>query len=194
MTLSAPVMLPDSGPPPGRFPDPLWLFGYGSLIWRPGFAFAERCRARVDGHARRFWQGSHDHRGVPGAPGRVVTLVPSPGAVCEGMAFRVEPSRAASTLALLDHREQDGYERTRLTLQLDDGRSVPGIAWIAAEGNASWLGDAPETAVVRQIRASAGPSGSNAEYLLALAARLDELGIVDPHVSGLARLVSRRVP
>lgn len=67
----------------------VWVFGYGSLIWRPGIAFRERRVARIRGWTRRFWQGSHDHRGLPHAPRRVVTLVPEPGASCEGVAFRV---------------------------------------------------------------------------------------------------------
>ena len=68
---------------------PLWLFGYGSLIWRPASPFVERRPASARGYARRFWQGSTDHRGVPEAPGRVVTLLPSAGDRCEGVAYRV---------------------------------------------------------------------------------------------------------
>jgi len=69
--------------------DPLWIFGYGSLVWRPSFPHRERRPAILSGFARRFWQGSTDHRGVPGAPGRVVTLVAEAGAECWGMVYAV---------------------------------------------------------------------------------------------------------
>jgi len=97
-----------------------WIFGYGSLVWRPAFAFAERRPARLEGWARYFWQGSTDHRGVPGAPGRVVTLVPESGATCWGVAYRLDPASAEDTLARLDHREQGGYTHHRLPVAAGD--------------------------------------------------------------------------
>ena len=71
--------------------DSVWLFGYGSLIFKPDFPFLAQRTAYIGGWIRRFWQGSHDRRGTEAAPGRVVTLVPQPDAVCHGMAFLVTP-------------------------------------------------------------------------------------------------------
>ena len=111
----------------------VWVFGYGSLIWRPGMAFAERRVARVRGWARRFWQGSHDHRGLPHAPGRVVTLVPEPGAACEGVAYRLHADQAAATFAGLDHREKNGYQRCDVRLEFRLGGTGAGVVYVAPE-------------------------------------------------------------
>ena len=165
-----------------------WVFGYGSIIWRPDIAFRERRIARVRGWKRRFWQGSHDHRGVPHAPGRVVTLVPDPNATCGGMGYLVDGSVAETTFAGLDYREKNGYERHAVRLEFRDGGACDGIVYIAAAGNHAWLGPAPEAEMVEQIRRSAGPSGANIDYLRELAAALRELEIDDPHVFGLERL------
>ena len=166
-----------------------WVFGYGSLIWRPGIAFRERRIARVRGWKRRFWQGSHDHRGVPHAPGRVVTLVPEPGESCEGMAYLIDGSVAETTFEGLDHREKNGYERHDVRLEFRTGGARDGVVYIAPSGNHAYLGPAPEDEMVEQIRRSAGPSGANIDYLRDLAAVLRELEIDDPHVFGLERLV-----
>ena len=95
---------------------PLWIFGYGSLVWRPAFPFLEQRPALVHGFSRRFWQGSTDHRGVPGAPGRVVTLLSRPGSSCWGMAYRIEAGDAAAVFAQLDGREIGGYDRCDVDL------------------------------------------------------------------------------
>ena len=166
----------------------LWVFGYGSLIWRPDIAFHDRRVARVRGWMRRFWQGSHDHRGVPQAPGRVVTLVPEPGSSCDGMAYRIDAATAESTFAGLDYREKNGYERHDVQLEFRDGSSCDGVVYIAPVGNFAYLGPAPDTEVVEQIRRSAGPSGANIDYLLDLATALRELEIEDSHVFRLERL------
>ena len=165
-----------------------WVFGYGSLIWRPGIAFRDRRIARVRGWKRRFWQGSHDHRGVPHAPGRVATLVLDPDESCEGMAYLVDDSVAETTFAGLDHREKNGYERHDVRLEFRAGDACDGLVYIAPAGNHAWLGPAPQTEMVEQIRRSAGPSGANIDYLRELAVALRELEIDDPHVFGLERL------
>lgn len=161
----------------------VWLFGYGSLIYKTDFPFLERRPARLHGWARRFWQGSHDHRGTPDAPGRVVTLVLREDAVCAGMAYRITPT----TFAPLDHREKNGYLRLATALRLDDGRDVEGVVYIATADNAAFLGPASEQAIARQIAASHGPSGPNRDYLLHLADALRELGADDPHVFAIER-------
>ena len=166
----------------------IWVFGYGSLIWRPDIAFREVRVARVAGWKRRFWQGSHDHRGVPHAPGRVVTLVPGRGDSCEGVAYLVDRAVAESTFAGLDHREKNGYERHEVRLDFRAGDACDGVVYIAPAGNHAWLGPAPESEMVEQIRRSTGPSGANIDYLRELAAALRELEIDDPHVFRLERL------
>lgn len=166
--------------------DSVWVFGYGSLIWRPGIAFREHRVARIRGWTRRFWQGSHDHRGLPHAPGRVVTLVPKPGASCEGVAYRVAADLAAATFEGLDHREKNGYQRHDVRLEFREGSTDAGVAYIAPVDNPAFLGPAPLDEIVAQIGLSAGPSGTNTDYLYQLEAALQRLQIEDAHVFDLA--------
>lgn len=174
---------------PDRPPGSLWLFGYGSLLWRPDFPYEERVHGYVLGFARRFWQGSTDHRGVPGAPGRVVTLVPERGARCWGTAYRVAPSARDEVLAKLDARERQGYERHVTTVHATP--PVEALVYIAGPENPDYLGPAPVEAIAEQVRQSRGPSGDNLEYVLRLAEALSEMGADDPHVAELALRLSR---
>jgi cation transport protein ChaC len=169
------------------FDGPLWVFGYGSLMWRPAFPYAERRVAHLEGWSRRFWQGSTDHRGAPGAPGRVVTLVPERGGRCGGVAFRVETAQRHGVLEQLDYRERGGFTRRVLEVQLGEpGPRVAAFAYVALEDNPNYLGPAPLEALAAQVRRCRGPSGSNLEYVLELAHALRGLAIVDPHVFDLA--------
>ena len=164
-----------------------WIFGYGSLVWRPAFEHLERRPARLRGFARRFWQGSADHRGGPGAPGRVVTLIAEEAAETVGMAYRVDPGVYDAVMARLDHREQGGYERHRVALEaLDDASRIDAVIYVAGPDNPHWLGPAPPDAIARTIAARRGPSGPNDEYLLRLEAWLRGLGVEDRHVFELA--------
>ncbi|RUR31972.1 gamma-glutamylcyclotransferase [Vreelandella andesensis] len=173
----------------------IWLFGYGSLIWKADFAYLERQPAYITGWARRFWQGSHDHRGTPDAPGRVATLIRAPGAVCHGMAYRITPE----VLAPLDVREKNGYLREKVTLTFltarDDAQTekatTEGLIYLAAEDNPAFLGDAPLNDIAHQIAHSHGPSGSNKAYLLNLAQALRELGTDDAHVFAIEEQLQR---
>lgn len=188
-TVSATVSATTSAATSAATSDGVWVFGYGSLIWRPGIAFRERRVARVRGWKRRFWQGSHDHRGVPHAPGRVVTLAPDALASCEGMAYLIDEAVAETTFAGLDHREKNGYARHEVRLDFRGGGACGGVVYIAPTGNHAWLGPAPPGDMAEQIRRSAGPSGTNVEYLCELAAALRALEIDDPHVFELEHLV-----
>jgi cation transport regulator ChaC len=156
---------------------PTWVFGYGSLIWKQDFPFLEARRASITGWARRFWQGSHDHRGLEHDPGRVVTLVASPGQPCEGRAFLVEPE----VFDHLDHREKNGYERVAVDIAFDS-EVVQGVVYRATENNPAFLGPAAPEAMAAQINRCAGPSGSNRDYVLHLAQALREMGVADDHV------------
>jgi cation transport regulator ChaC len=164
--------------------DEIWLFGYGSLIWKADFPWQERREAHIHGWVRRFWQGSHDHRGTPGAPGRVVTLVREPGAICHGMAYRITPE----VLGPLDVREKNGYLREVTPLHFDDGAQpagADGLVYLATEDNAAFLGDAPHGVIAEQIARAHGPSGPNRDYLLNLAASLEAMGVEDAHIREL---------
>ncbi len=100
----------------------VWLFGYGSLIYIVDFPYLEARPASIRGWSRRFWQGSHDHRGTPENPGRVVTLIEEPGAVCGGMAFRIKPH----VFEQLDEREKNGYLRVATEMTFTTVRARPG--------------------------------------------------------------------
>lgn len=161
----------------------VWLFGYGSLIFKADFPFIERRAASIRNWSRRFWQGSHDHRGTETAPGRVATLVQDPGAECYGMAYLITPE----VFAHLDHREKNGYLRLATDIIFDDGDSVEGLVYIATEDNEAFLGEATELDIALHIARSSGPSGHNRDYLFDLAHALRELGKDDDHVFTIER-------
>jgi cation transport regulator ChaC len=179
--------------PPAPAPDALWIFGYGSLLFRPDFPFEERRPARIQGFTRRLDQGSPDHRGTPERLGRVATLVRDAGAWVGGAVHRVAARDEERVLAQLDHRERGGYERltiAALPIDRDDDNASAAITattWIATPENPYHLGPEPEAIMLAQIRAAVGPSGANVEYVLRLAEALRALGIDDPHVDALAR-------
>jgi len=163
-----------------------WVFGYGSLIYKVDFPYRRREVASVSGWKRRFWQGSHDHRGTPEAPGRVVTLLPSPGTLCRGMAYEVDHA----VYEHLDHREKNGYRRHRIDIELiEAGVTVEGTLYVAGTDNPAYLGPADPAAIAEHILGARGPSGSNREYVLKLDKALREIGATDAHVADLARRI-----
>ena len=170
----------------------MWLFAYGSLMWRPGFDYRRSEAARLDGWVRRFWQGSTDHRGTPAAPGRVVTLVPDAQRCCVGVAYQIETRGLAGTVSALDFREKGGYRREQLLLTLASGPQVSALTYVARPDNENYLGPTELEVMVQQIMSAHGPSGANLEYLQRLERAVIEAGGRDTHVSMLTAAVRRR--
>ena len=167
----------------------IWLFGYGSLIWNPDIPYLASSMARLNGHVRRFWQGSHDHRGTPNKPGRVVTLVPCKKGYCDGIAYLVSQKNANSVFKQLDYREKNGYEKLSINLAFTNNTSQTGITYIAKESNHAFLGAAPMQSIASQIISCSGPSGENKDYLFELATALRKHKFIDEHIFELESLV-----
>lgn len=181
----------------------LWLFGYGSLVWKQNFPFVAAHPCYIVGYRRVFFQGSTDHRGVPGKPGRVVTLLPSsenPHSIVEGKVFVVPKKDRSAALTALDIREQGGYDRVYLPVYALQREPSPtqsaqqtvlhhrALCYIANETNDNYLGPATPQSIATQIVNSRGPSGLNIEYLLNLATSLREIGAQDEHVFEIERI------
>ncbi|MEM6927637.1 MAG: gamma-glutamylcyclotransferase [Myxococcota bacterium] len=171
-------------------PDVRWVFGYGSLVYRPAFPYVDRAVGRLDGWQRRFWQGSTDHRGVPGAPGRVATLIESPGASVHGMAYRIADAERDAILSDLDYREKDGYQRALMPVHLSH-QTIEALVYWADSTNPQYLGPASIDEMVAQILRSHGPSGPNTDYVLQLDSTLTSLGVDDPDLRALAQAVRK---
>eukprot|EP00794_Sanderia_malayensis_P018145 gene18145-19955_t len=175
--------------------EPVWIFGYGSLIWKTNFPYSKKLFGFIRSYSRRFWQGSTDHRGVPGKPGRVATLIKDNKSVTWGMAYEVLPRSVPEVMAYLDHREKGGYTLHSVQFYPKDGFSIPFkvLVYIATESNEEYLGDAPLNDIAKQIATSRGPSGENSEYLLRLAQAVRVMGVRDDHLFELETRVTQEL-
>ncbi|UPQ97405.1 cation transport protein ChaC [Chloropicon primus] len=169
----------------------MWVFGYGSLIWRPSFRYERSRIAYAKGFKRVWYQGSTDHRGTPERPGRTVTLHEEAGAVVWGRAFEVrdEDWEDGGIYAYLKEREKQYDLEARLPLfQVCEETGEERVAveealtWIATPDralNPNYLGPLPLEQLAKQIAISSGPSGPNSEYLFMLADAMREHGLGD---------------
>ncbi|WP_285295044.1 gamma-glutamylcyclotransferase [Aureimonas altamirensis] len=166
----------------------LWVFGYGSLIWRPGFAFEERAKARLSGYHRALCILSHVHRGTPERPGLVFGL--DKGGSCVGMAFRVAADHRDETIAYLRGRElvTNVYRETVQAIRLADGRSIHAVTYVADRGHAQYAGRLTPEAAAHIVARSHGQSGANIDYVLSAHREIAALGLRD---AWLADVVSR---
>lgn len=165
----------------------MWVFGYGSLIWHPGFPVAERRIARLEGWHRSFCMRSIHYRGTEAAPGLVLALDEAAGAHCLGVAFRVEPGAEAATLAEL--RERELISSAYLERHLDvtaAGETLDCLAYVINPHHVQYCGGLALEEQAQIIAHATGGRGPNRDYLWNTAAHLAELGIADPDLEWLA--------
>jgi glutathione-specific gamma-glutamylcyclotransferase len=169
-------------------PADLWVFAYGSLMWRPGFDHLERVPARLTGLHRSLCVYSFVHRGTPERPGLVLGL--DRGGACRGIAFRVAADKRADTIAYLRAREQVTkvyIEATRNITLLDHAhRIVPAVTYLVDRSHPQYAGRLSVDEQLRHIRQAHGKSGANPDYVLATVAELESFGCRDENLHQLA--------
>ena len=167
-----------------------WVFGYGSLMWRPGFDHVEARRARLVGYRRTLCIRSHVYRGTPERPGLVLGL--EHGGSCLGMAFRVEGGRAEEVMAYLRAREMTTrvYHEKRLPVRLDTGVTVEAVSYVADRTHWQYVGGIGLDEMVATIAGAVGEAGANEDYVLNTIAHLRELGISDRWLESVAARLS----
>lgn len=160
---------------------PLWVFGYGSLMWDPGFTPAEAIRARLTGYARSFCLRSTHFRGTEEAPGLVLGLDETPDAECRGMALRIPDQDYDEVRAYLYQREMtsSAYREEVVPIALEDGRTVPALAYVMQRDHWQYAGGLCLSEQARIIARAHGGRGPNADYLFNTAQHLAEIGLND---------------
>lgn len=178
---------------PEDIEQPHFIFGYGSIIWRPCFPFVSRRVAYVRGFVRRFWQTSDDHRGTCELPGVVCCILPveetrkyedSVDEVVHGVVFELAKEKRDEILAELDRREKNGYVRRTVDVYCTESHLPLGKAfvYVCDSSNPGFKPESDPHKIARQIAAAVGPSGTNVEYILQLWQALRRENISDVHI------------
>ena len=167
-----------------------WVFGYGSLLWDPGFEPEQSRHAVLKGYRRSFCMWSHHHRGTPSNPGLVLALDRSDSDSCRGMALKVSGSEADQVLAELRRRElvSYAYVETAVRLDIDGLGPKPALAYVIDRTHHQYCQIGPEEQA-QTIARAAGGRGDNRDYLEKTVAKLRELGIGDPDLETLLEKV-----
>jgi len=166
-----------------------WVFGYGSLMWRPGFDFVDSAVAFVHGYHRSLCIFSHVHRGTPQRPGLVLGL--DRGGCCQGVAFKVAGARREATIAYLRERElvTSVYLEKVLPLRFCDGGAAEAVAYVVDRGHCQYAGRLPVEQTVRLVSEGVGVSGDNPAYVRNTYEHLLRLGIRDDRLAEVAQRV-----
>jgi glutathione-specific gamma-glutamylcyclotransferase len=175
----------------GAGQDVRWVFGYGSLMWRPGFAHVERAHGLLQGLSRAFCIYSVHHRGTPARPGLVLGLAEGEGV--RGVAYRVAEEAWEGVYAYLLEREQptETYVEASAPVRLDDGRVVRALVFLSDPGHPQWAGPLTLERQAELIAGARGLSGRNIDYLRDLVGHLAAAGEPDGRMEALLRRVER---
>jgi cation transport protein ChaC len=169
----------------------LWVFGYGSLMWRPGFEFIEQVPARLIGEHRALCVYSFDHRGTPEKPGLVLGL--DRGGACRGIAFRVAAKQRGDTVAYLRSREQttNVYREVMRSVWLEDEarQRVSALAYVVDRGHLQYAGRLSLAEQLRHVQQGHGRSGNNRDYVLSTVKSIEAQGFRDKPLHQLAALL-----
>jgi len=171
----------------------LWIFGYASLMWRPGFSFAERRRARLVGYHRSLCIRSFEHRGTRERPGLVMGL--DRGGACVGVAFRVMPNDEDMVMAYLREREliTHVYKERRSRVLLSDGQAAEAVTYVADRNHEQYAGRLGVEEAIDRVCGAVGQAGPNEDYVLNTAAHMREMGIRDRWIEAVADGIRRRL-
>jgi cation transport protein ChaC len=169
---------------------PLWIFGYGSLLWDPQFTPVETCRARLSGWHRSFSMRSIHYRGTEQNPGLVLALDAREGAACDGVAMRVDPVDEADVMAMLRARElvSDAYLEARLQVRCIKGRELDVVTYVIDPQGPQYC-DLSLEEQAQIIAQASGARGANADYLRNTTAHLLQMGVEDPDLVWLCARV-----
>jgi glutathione-specific gamma-glutamylcyclotransferase len=172
---------------PHAHPGDLWVFGYGSLMWNPGFPFVERRPALARGVHRRLCVWSTRYRGTPEKPGLVMGLLL--GGSCRGMAFRVAEREAPATREYLTAREQltKVYHEVFRPVRLNDGRTVDALCYVVDQSHRQFAGRLPPEQQLHTVKDSTGTMGPNRDYVCNTDTALREMGVEDRTLRWLSR-------
>ena len=169
----------------------LWVFGYGSLIWRPGFDYIERVPARLVGEHRALCVYSFDHRGTPEKPGLVLGL--DRGGTCRGVAFRVEGKLRNDTIAYLRSREQTTHVYREVMrsvwIENEPRPRISALTYVVDRGHVQYAGRLPLHEQLRIVRQGHGRSGNNRDYVLSTVKAIEAEGFRDEPLHQLALLL-----
>ncbi|MDG2057114.1 MAG: gamma-glutamylcyclotransferase [Tateyamaria sp.] len=170
----------------------MWVFGYGSLLWNPGFEVAEQVMATLPDYARSFCMRSIHHRGSEAEPGLVLALDELAGTSCQGVALRPTPGTEKSTLEYLREREliSSAYLEKMLNITLQCGREVTAVTYVIDPLHVQYCGGLPLEQQAQIIAKAQGGRGPNSEYLYNTADHLQALGVADTDLDWLSRRVA----